>query len=281
MTSADVARRCVPVDDPQAAAVSVAVHHPAGGGGPDDGRVQVSSVLLVPGAGADLDDEGLTALAALLADLGHPTVRANLPFREAGRRGAPRAERSVDAYAQVLAAVDALLDTPGPWIVGGRSYGGRVASLLVADPPAIDLPALTGLLCLSYPLHPAGRPDRLRVAHWPRLHLPTLLVQGTRDALCTLSLLEAQLPLLPGPLRVHHVPGADHALRVTAAASPDGRVSRPSRTVAGLRPVLASWLGDVDADHASGRPCHVPRARNRARVVDRTTAPSRRPAVHG
>ncbi len=249
MTSEDVARLRVPVDDPQVAAVSIAVHLPAGEYAPDGGRVEASPVLLVPGAGADLDDEGLTALAALLADLGHPAVRANLPFREAGRRGAPRAERSVDAYATVLAAVDAHLDAPVAWIVGGRSYGGRVASLLVADPPA-NLPALAGLLCVSYPLHPAGRPERLRVAHWPRLHLATLLVQGTRDALCTLSLLEAQIPALPGPLRVHHVPGADHALRVTAAASPDGRASRPSQTVAGIRPVLAAWLDDVDASVA-------------------------------
>lgn len=243
MTCADVARLSVPVTDPHAPAVSVAVH-PAGKGWAPGGSCPV---LLVPGAGADLDDEGLTALAVLLADLGHPAVRANLPFREAGRRGAPRAERSVGAYAEVLAAVDAHLDRPGPWIVGGRSYGGRVASLLVADPPTTDLPTLAGLLCVSYPLHPATRPERLRVAHWPRLRLPTLLVQGTRDALCTPSLLEAQVPALPGPRRVHYVPGADHSLRVTAAAGPDGRASRPAQTVAGLRPILAAWLHDVEA----------------------------------
>lgn len=250
MSTAGVARGTVPVTDPHVAAVSIAVHDPeiggASAGAPDPGR----PVLLVPGAGADLDDEGLTALAVLLAGLGALAVRANLPFREAGRRGAPRAERSVTAYAEVLAALDAHLDRPGPWIIGGRSYGGRVASLLVADPPAGDLPALAGLLCVSYPLHPAGRPERLRVAHWPRLHLPTLLVAGTRDALCTRSLLEAELPAIPGPLRAHLVPGADHALRVTASASPDGHVSRPARTVAGLRGVLASWLHEV-AEHAS------------------------------
>lgn len=243
MTTADVARLRVPVTDPQVAAVSIAVHHPSGGRAPDGG----CPVLLVPGAGADLDDEGLIALAALLADLGQLAVRANLPFREAGRRGAPRAERSVGAYVEVLAAVDAHLGTPGPWVVGGRSYGGRVASLLVADPPATDLPALAGLLCVSYPLHPAGRPERLRVAHWPRIRLPTLLVQGTRDALCTPALLEAHRSTLPGPLHVHHVPGADHALRVTAAASPEGRASPPAQTVAGLRTILASWLRGVDA----------------------------------
>ena len=243
MTSPDVARLRVPVTDPLAAEVSIAVHRPDGGRAPDG----CFPVLLVPGAGADLDDEGLTALAVLLADLGHLAVRANLPFREAGRRGAPRAERSVGAYAQVLAAVDAHLDPPGPWIVGGRSYGGRVASLLAADPPGAELPVLAGLLCVSYPLHPAARPERLRVGHWPRLHLPTLLVQGTRDALCTPSLLEAEVPALPGPLRVHLVPGADHSLRVTAAASPDARAIRPAQTVAGLRPVLAAWLHDVAA----------------------------------
>jgi uncharacterized protein len=230
---AAVERRQLPVDDPAAARVTAAVHRPEPARG--------CGVLLVPGARGDLDGEGLTALATLFAALGHPTVRANLPYREAGRPP-PRADRSVGPFGQVVAAAQrALPDVPAPWVLGGGSYGGRVATLAVAD----GQPA-TGLVCYGYPLHPPGRPERLRVEHWPAVAAPLLFLQGDRDPFCDLALLRAQLGRLRQPT-LHVVAGGDHVLRVTRRASPTGTASAPAVTIAGLRTVVADWLGSLGA----------------------------------
>jgi uncharacterized protein len=116
------------------------------------------TVLLTHGAGGDLDGPGLVALAEVLAHRGHRVVRANLPHRELGQRGAPRADRSVGAFRQIVEAAQAELSESGPWVLGGKSYGGRVASMAVADGLAA-----AGLLFYGYPLHPPGKLDQLRV----------------------------------------------------------------------------------------------------------------------
>jgi uncharacterized protein len=211
------------VDDPMAATVTAAVHRRRGATG--------RGALLVPGAGGDLDGDGLVALAALLADLGHPTVRANLPYREAGRRP-PRADRSVDPLRRVVAAASR----------GGKSYGGRVASLAVAR----GQPA-AGLVFYGYPLHPPGKPDQLRVEHWSSVTVPCLFLQGDRDPFCDLARLQAHLRKLPRRSTLHIVPGGDHSLRITAAASLSGTASTPPATIAGLRAVVGAWLASLDA----------------------------------
>jgi uncharacterized protein len=225
-------RITLPVDDPAVSAVTAAVHEPARRRGP--------GVLLAPGAGGDLDADGLVALADVLADLGHPVVRVNLPYREAGRRAAPRAERSVAPYRQLLAAAEAEVRTRRPWIVGGKSYGGRVASLAVADGAEAE-----GLLFYGYPLHAPGKQDRLRVEHWPHIGVPCLFLQGDRDPFCELPLLQANLRRLPRRSTVHVVAGGDHSLRVTGAASPTGTPSSAPATVASLRGVLAAWVATL------------------------------------
>lgn len=240
------------VDDPVSRDVSAALHRPAIVTGPP--------VLLAHSAGSDLDDEPLVALAQVIASVGHPAVRVNLPFREVQRRGAPRAEHSVEPYAAVLRAAAAHLGVAGPWVVGGRSYGGRVASLLVAaqraasQPPSPDprwrLPAMIGLLCASYPLHPPHRPDRLRVEHWPRLAIPTLLLQGTRDPLCRLALLDDHVPSLAGPVTVRLVAGGDHTLRTTASFDATGVARPPASTIADLTGDVSDWLASLPGEHA-------------------------------
>ena len=198
-------------------------------------------MLLAPGAGGDLDGDGLTALASTLAAQGCTVVRANLPYRQAGRR-APRADRSVPGYLAVLAAAqEAVGPRDAPWIVGGKSYGGRVATMAVAD----GLAAL-GVLLYGYPLHPPGKPDKLRVDHWPHLFAPTLFLQGDRDPFCDLSLLEEHRHKLPRRATVHVVVGGDHSLRVTRAASPTGEASSEAETLGGLGEVLERWLRRLD-----------------------------------
>lgn len=199
------------------------------------------SVLLTHGAGGNLDGEGLVALAELLAAGGHHVVRANLPYREAGRRQPPRAERSVGAYRQVLDAARAHVGDDDGWIVGGKSYGGRVASLAVAE----GMPAV-GLLFYGYPLHPPGKPDRLRVEHWPNIGVPCLFLQGDRDSFCDVELLHANTRKLPRRSTIHLVEGGDHSLRVTRAASPTGTAASAGAVIASLGGVVGDWVATLD-----------------------------------
>jgi uncharacterized protein len=215
----------------EVAALTAAFHVPP--------RRRAPGVLLVPGAGGDLHSAGLTALAEVLASLGHPVVRANLPHNELGRR-APRADRSVEAFRRLHAAAVAATRVSGAWIVGGRSYGGRVASMALSE----GSPA-AGLLLYSYPLHPPGRPDQLRVEHWPGIAVPSLFLQGDRDPFCELELLEANVRRLPRRATVHVVAGGDHALRVTRAASPTGQASSEAATVTDLTGVLRAWVATL------------------------------------
>ena len=195
-------------------------------------------VLLVPGAGGSLDSEPLVALAEAVARCGHQVVRANLVHHQARRR-APRAETAVPGFREILTAAQVLLDRPReePWILGGRSYGGRVASLAVATGTTA-----AGLLFSGYPLHPPGRTDRLRVDHWPDIGVPCLFLQGDHDPLADVSLLRAHRRKLPRRSELVIVPGGDHALRVTGARSPDGVSRSPTAALAEVEPELARWL---------------------------------------
>jgi uncharacterized protein len=208
-------------------------------------RASGAPVLLTHGAGGDLDNTGLVALAEVLAGLGHPTVRTNLPYREAGRRGAPRAEHNVGHLRRLLHAAEDATGLSGPWIAGGKSYGGRVASLLAAEADGADL--LVGLLFYGYPLHPPGKPDKLRVAHWPRVPVPCLFLQGSRDTFCDLDLLHEHVHKLPRRATIELVDGGDHSLKVTAAASPDGEASSPPDTIRSMQPVIRAWLRSLEA----------------------------------
>jgi predicted alpha/beta-hydrolase family hydrolase len=110
-----------------------------------------------------------------------------------------RAEDAVPAYLAAVAALPAVV--PGTrLVIGGHSYGGRVASLLAAgvNIPADAAPDLAGLVCLSYPLHRPGAPDDgLRTEHWPRIVVPTLILEGEADPFARVDLLQAAMPLLP------------------------------------------------------------------------------------
>lgn len=232
-----VRRRELEVDDPVVDRVTAAVHRPPRG----TARTPARSVLLTPGAGGDLDGAGLVALARVLTELGCTVVRANLPYREAGRR-APRADRSVDSYRAVLAAAQAAVGPrQRPWIVGGKSYGGRVASMAIAA----GMPA-AGLLLYGYPLHPPGKPEQLRVDHWPDVEVPVLFLQGERDGFGRPDQLEEHLRKLPRRSTVHVVGGGDHSLRVSRAASPTGEAASEAATIAGLHDVLRGWLKSLE-----------------------------------
>jgi len=141
-------------------------------------------VLLAHGAGAPMDSPTLTATAKALAGLGFRVARFEFDYMagrrtEAGRKPPPRAEKLNREY---IAAVDAL-DAMRPLIIGGKSMGGRVASM-VAD-VLFASGRVRGLLCLGYPFHPPAKPEQLRTKHLVDLKTPTLIVQGTRDGFGT------------------------------------------------------------------------------------------------
>jgi hypothetical protein len=153
-------------------------------------------------------DRGMLAVAEQLRTRGFDVVRFNFPYREQGS-GRPdpmpllkEAVASVATYAREHMA-------PGKLILGGRSMGGRAASMLVADGFACD-----GLLLLAYPLHPAGQPDKLRDAHLAKITVPTLCLNGTRDALCRRDLMAKVVERLGNRWTMHWLEGADHGFHV-------------------------------------------------------------------
>jgi len=97
----------------------------------------------------------------------------------------------------------------GPLLIGGRSMGGRVATMLAAEGLACD-----GLLLFAYPLHPAGQPQKLRDAHLAKIRVPVLCFNGTRDALCTQELMNDAVKRLAAPWTMHWLEGADHSFHV-------------------------------------------------------------------
>jgi predicted alpha/beta-hydrolase family hydrolase len=196
-----------------------------------------AGVLLTHGAGGDSRGAGLTALARGLARLGHPVGRFDLPYRVAGRRTPPKAELSAPAFGDALASARIAQPDVAAWAVGGKSYGGRVASLAVAG--GLDAAAL---VFYGYPLHPPGRPDRLRVDHWPSIRVPCLFLEGTADPFCDLDLLREHLPSLGGPAMLEVVEGGDHSLAVAATRSPDGHARPTDEVLSGLVPAVATWL---------------------------------------
>ena len=157
------------------------------------GSAGVTGVLLAPGAGGTRDDATLVALAAALAPL--PVRRVDLP------RSAPAAVAAVARHAADLAAE--LGSGTDRLVVGGRSFGGRMCSMAVADGLAV-----AALVLLSYPLHPPGHPERARVAHLPGIGVPVLAVSGDRDPFGTPDELAAALSTLAAPTRLVLVPGA-------------------------------------------------------------------------
>lgn len=193
------------------------------------------SVSLSHGAGGDKSTPGLAALAEGLAALGHLVIRFDLPYRAAGRKSPPRAEVSAPGYFDAFEAATQL--HPGDWVVGGKSYGGRVASLCVAEGQPC-----AGMLFYGYPLHPPGKPESLRVDHWPQIKVPCLFLEGTHDSFCDLSILESHLPALGGGHEVITIAGGDHSLRITESRAPDGVARGEREVIASLAPRISDWL---------------------------------------
>ncbi len=170
------------------------------------------ALLLTPGAGSDRDHPALVAIAAAVAPL--PVARVDFPYRRAGRKAPDRAPVLLACIRDEAAVlVRSARIRPDRLALGGRSMGGRMCSMAVAE----GVPA-AALVLVSYPLHPPGRPDRLRVEHLVDLRVPTLFVHGTRDPFATPDELEAAAAAIPGPVTHVWIDGGRHDLKGADAA---------------------------------------------------------------
>jgi predicted alpha/beta-hydrolase family hydrolase len=171
--------------------------------------VTSAALLLTPGAGADRTQSALVAVDAAVAALGVEVERMDFPYRKAGRRSPDSQATLVRAVREEAGSLARRAGVPATAVwLGGRSLGGRMCSMAAAE----GLPA-AGLVLISYPLHPPGRPERLRTEHFPALKVPCLFVSGTRDAFGTEAELLKATAAIPGPVTHHWLEGRDHGLR--------------------------------------------------------------------
>src|SRR2546423_7149132 len=172
------------------------------------------------GAGNDMDAPLLVGFTDGLAAAGVGSLRFNFPYKRQGRRAPDPAPVLRDAL--TAAFEEARGRSRGrPVFAGGKSLGGRIASLLVAD----GMPA-AGLVFVGYPLHPPGKPERIRDDHLDRIEVPMLFLQGTSDPFARWDLVEAVCKRLGGRAALHPVKGGDHSFRVRGARMPDEEIGR-------------------------------------------------------
>jgi len=180
----------------------------------------VAGLVLTPGAGAGRDQPALVAIDEALTAEGVVVERVDFPYRLAGRRAPDRAPVLIGAVVDAAERLAATLGCPAPQVaLGGRSMGGRMCSMAVAE--GLDAAAL---VLVSYPLHPPGRPEKLRTDHFPSVTVPCLFVSGTRDAFGTPDELEAATDAIAGPVTHIWIDGGDHGLRAK-----DGQVATAVR----------------------------------------------------
>ena len=170
--------------------------------------VPARGLVLTHGASGNCNAPLLVALASAFAENGFAVLRCDLPFRQRRPSGPPLGTSAEDraGLRNAVEAVRRLLS--GPVFLGGHSYGGRQASMLAAEDPAVG----QGLLLLSYPLHPPQNPNQLRTAHFPELRTPALFVHGSRDPFGSESEMRAAIDLIPAKTTLLIVEGAGHDL---------------------------------------------------------------------
>lgn len=184
--------------------VSGAWHRPSG-------RPE-AALVLGHGAGYNMNTRLLVDVAQALASRGVAALRFNFPYTEAGRR-APDPQRRLEACYRAV-ATSVAEEFPRPFL-GGKSLGGRIASHIVAD----GFPA-AGLVFLGYPLHPPGKPERIRDAHLKRIRVPMLFLQGSRDPFARPDLLHQTVAALKTAELVQ-IEGGDHSFKVSGRQAAD------------------------------------------------------------
>lgn len=166
-------------------------------------------LVLTHGAGGNCETPLLVAVAEDFAACGLNVLRCDLPFRQIRPKGPPSgssAKRDQDGLRRAVMLMRERWH--GRVYLGGLSYGGRQASMLLASQPELA----DGLLLLSYPLHPPGRPAQMRTAHFPDLRAPVVFVHGTNDAFASSEELHTADKLIPARTKIVEIVGAGHSL---------------------------------------------------------------------
>ena len=175
-------------------------------------QVGIAGPVLTPGASAGREQSGLVAIDEAVTRAGIAVERVEFPGQAAGKRRTDPPAVCIQTVGTATAALAERLSVPTSRIaIGGRSFGGRMCSMAAAEGLQV-----AALVLISYPLHPPGRPERLRTEHFPALRLPCLFVSGRRDAFATSEELEHETAAIPGPVTLLFVDG-DHSLRKSEA----------------------------------------------------------------
>jgi predicted alpha/beta-hydrolase family hydrolase len=184
---------------------------------PPDAPANAPVFVCAHGAGGHMADRSILAVTSAIRERGIGTVRFNFFYR-ARKSGRPDPmPRLLACWSAVVARVREALD-PGVLIVGGRSMGGRAASMLVSEGTACD-----GLLLLAYPLHPPGQPQKLRASHLAAIRPPVLCINGTRDPFCERQSMDTVLSGLGANWRMHWLDDADHSFHVPKRSGRTGK----------------------------------------------------------
>jgi hypothetical protein len=192
----------------------------------------ISGLLLTPGAGAGRDQPALVAVDEAATGRGLAVERIEFPGRTAGLRRPDPPEVCVESVRTATSGLAERLGVPTSAIaVGGRSMGGRMCSMAVAEGLGV-----AALVLISYPLHPARAPERLRTGHFPAIHVPCLFVSGRRDALGTPDEIDRETTAIPGPVTLVFLDG-DHSLR---------------RRDAEVADIVVDWLTDRGVSERTG-----------------------------
>lgn len=170
----------------------------------------IATLLLAHGAGAGMEHPFMEMIAERLAYHAISVLRWNFPYMEAGSKRPDSPKKAISAWKTVGQWASANLDDQ-PLFVGGKSFGGRMASLALAEGQLPD--RILGAIYLGFPLHAAGKPATDRANHLSKIQLPSLFLSGTRDALADLSLLQPIIDALPKAM-IQKLAGADHSFKV-------------------------------------------------------------------
>ena len=190
-------------------------------------------LLLAHGAGAPMDSDFMNLMAEAIAGRGVSVVRFEFPYMV--RRREDGARRPPDRQPVLLETWRAVIDELGSdgLVIGGKSMGGRAASMIYED-----LPGVVGLACLGYPFHPPGKPERLRVEHLYRITKPVLVIQGERDALGNRE--EVDGYQLPRQFQVEWLEDGDHSFKPRKASG----YTQEQHLQQAVQ-VMADWLGSL------------------------------------
>jgi uncharacterized protein len=170
-----------------------------------------NAIVLTHGAGANCQSKLLVGTSNALAAIGFTVLRFDLPFRNARPHGPPSPGSAARDREGLRRAVAAMRERArGPIFLGGHSYGGRQATMLVSEQAQLA----DGLLLLSYPLHPPRNPAELRTKHFPKVMTPAFFVHGSRDPFGTIAKMKSALELIPARHLLLEIEGAGHDLEV-------------------------------------------------------------------